>query len=123
MARFNRDVGNHLTRPLAARVPGFGVVIHRGRRSGRSYRTPVNVFERPGGFAVALTYGGGDWVRNVEAAGGCDLLTRGAVHRLVRPRLVRDEARRAVPPFVRAALRFLRVNEFLYLDEEEPDGG
>jgi deazaflavin-dependent oxidoreductase (nitroreductase family) len=118
MARFNRDVGNHLTRPLASRVSGFGVVIHTGRRSGRRYRTPVNVFAVPGGYVVALTYGAGDWVRNVEAAGGCDLVIRGELHHVIRPRLVRDEARRAVPVLVRPILRLLRVTQFLYLDDE-----
>ena len=59
MARFNRQVLNHLTRPIARRLPGFGVIIHRGRRSGRTYETPVNVFRRGDGYVVALTYGAG----------------------------------------------------------------
>ncbi|MGH7129463.1 MAG: nitroreductase family deazaflavin-dependent oxidoreductase, partial [Planctomycetaceae bacterium] len=78
VARFNRVVTNRTIGRLAPRMPGFGVVHHKGRRSGREYRTPVNIFRRPDGCVIALTYGrGADWVRNVLAAGECDLLTRG----------------------------------------------
>ena len=41
LARFNRSVTNHVTRPLIAHLPYGAVVVHRGRRSGREYRTPV----------------------------------------------------------------------------------
>jgi len=33
---------NRVTRHIAPWMPGLGVVIHRGRRSGRRYETPVN---------------------------------------------------------------------------------
>ena len=67
VARFNRHATNRVLGPLAHFLPHFGVVIHRGRRSGREYRTPVNVFRRRGELLVALTYGPeSDWVRNVE---------------------------------------------------------
>jgi deazaflavin-dependent oxidoreductase (nitroreductase family) len=117
-ARFNRRVTNRLTRPLARRLPGFGVVVHRGRSSGRRYSTPVNVFAAPCGYVVALTYGAdSEWVKNVLAAGGCELITRNRRHRLRSPRLVHDERRQSVPRVVRVALRLLRVSDFLHLDE------
>jgi deazaflavin-dependent oxidoreductase (nitroreductase family) len=116
MAHFNRRVTNRLTRPLAGRLPGFGVVIHSGRKSTRQYRTPVNVFEAPRGYVIALTYGAeSDWVKNVVAAGGCELLTRGRRHQLSSPEIIRDNSRRPVPAVVRPVLRLLRVTEFLYL--------
>jgi deazaflavin-dependent oxidoreductase (nitroreductase family) len=117
VARSNRVFLNRFLTPLAERLPTFGVVVHRGRKSGRSYRTPVNVFRQPDGYLIALTYGVGDWVRNVLAAGECTLVTRGRSHRMVAPRLVHDETRRGVP----AALRFVgaigNVSDFLYLRE------
>ncbi|SCF06599.1 hypothetical protein GA0070607_5111 [Micromonospora coriariae] len=67
LARFNRVVTNRVTGPLAGRLPGFGVIIHRGRRSGRVYRTPINIFRTSGGYVAALTYGFTDWARNVLA--------------------------------------------------------
>ena len=112
-------VSNRVLGPLARVLPGFGVVIHRGRRSGREYRTPVNVFRTPDGYVVALTYGVGDWARNVLAAGGCDLEIRRRVIRVVDPRLVRDPSRGAVPVLVRPALAALGVTEFVHL---RPDG-
>ncbi len=116
VARFNRRVTNRVLGPLAPFLPAFGVIVHRGRRSGRSYRTPVNVFSRPGGFVVALTYGPDtDWVRNVLAAGGCSLETRGRRWRLTRPRLIRDEARRSVPSVLRPIGRLGDVSYFLDL--------
>jgi hypothetical protein len=72
-AHFNRRVTNRLTRPLARRLPGFGVVVHRGRTSGREFETPVNVFNAPSGYAIALTYGSdSDWVKNVLSAGAAN---------------------------------------------------
>jgi hypothetical protein len=70
VARFNRAVTNPIQLQYAWLLPPWAVILHRGRRSGRLYRTPVNVFPRPGGCVVALTYGPqSDWVRNVLAAG------------------------------------------------------
>ena len=72
VARFNRRVTNRITRPFADRLPRFGIVIHIGRTSGRTYRTPVNVFRDGNDYIIALTYGAEtDWVCSVQAAGGC----------------------------------------------------
>jgi deazaflavin-dependent oxidoreductase (nitroreductase family) len=123
IARFNRYVTNRILGPLAPYLPAFGVVVHRGRKSGRWYRTPINVFRRPGGYVVALTYGrDADWVRNVLAAGGAVLETRGRRVQLTRPRLVHDESRRAVPPPLRPLGRLGRVADFLDLSlaDESP---
>jgi deazaflavin-dependent oxidoreductase (nitroreductase family) len=116
MAAVNRRITNRVTGPLAPRLPGFGVIVHAGRRSGRMYRTPVNVFRVPGGYLVALTYGtNSEWVRNVVAAGGCELETRGRREHLVHPELFHDEKRSHVAPPVRPILRLLRVADFLRL--------
>jgi deazaflavin-dependent oxidoreductase (nitroreductase family) len=119
VARFNRHVTNRLLGPLAPYLPGFGVIIHVGRKSHRVYRTPVNIFRRPGGYVIALTYGpDSDWVHNVLAKGGAILETRGRTLRLTRPRLVHDETRRAVPPILRLVGALGHVADFLYLDVE-----
>jgi deazaflavin-dependent oxidoreductase (nitroreductase family) len=123
LARFNRRVTNRVGGIVAPRAPGFGVIHHRGRRSGREFTTPVNVFRAADGYVVALTYGvESDWVKNVLTAGGCELETRGRRVRLTQPRLVHDERRGAMPPAVRPILGLLRVSDFLYLrDEPAPD--
>jgi deazaflavin-dependent oxidoreductase (nitroreductase family) len=116
VARFNRVATNRVTGLVSGKAPGFGTVVHRGRRSGRGYRTPVNVFRGPDGYVVALTYGpDSDWVRNVLAAGGCELETLGRTVKLTEPRIVHDETRRATPFAVRQILRLAGVTDFLYL--------
>jgi deazaflavin-dependent oxidoreductase (nitroreductase family) len=116
LARFNRRVTNHITGPIASRAPGFAIVIHTGRRSGRVYRTPVNVFRDEGRYVFALTYGrDSDWVRNVMAAGRCEIETRGKLVRLADPALVTDDTRRDVPRPARWILGALHVDDFLVL--------
>jgi deazaflavin-dependent oxidoreductase (nitroreductase family) len=117
VARFNRRATNRVLGPLARYLPTFAVVVHCGRASGQLYRTPVNVFPRPGGCVVALTYGPeSDWVKNVLTAGGCTIETRGRTLAMTRPRLVHDEQRRALPPFVRLVVGRADVSDFLELD-------
>ena len=117
LARLNRVGLNRVVRHLAPHVPGLGVVAHAGRRSGRSYRTPVNVFAKQGVYTFALTYGAdSDWVRNVLAAGGCTVRTRGRDVRLTNPRLVHDETRSAIRLPERVFLRLFGVADFLVLD-------
>jgi deazaflavin-dependent oxidoreductase (nitroreductase family) len=114
VARWNKVGLNRITRHFTPWMPGFGLVVHRGRRSGREYQTPVNVFPADDGFIIALTYGADtDWVKNVQAAGGCELRTRGRVLRVGSPRVYHDEARHGIRPLEREMLRLLGVTDFL----------
>jgi deazaflavin-dependent oxidoreductase (nitroreductase family) len=114
VARINRDVTNHVSRPLARHLPGFAVVTHVGRRSGRTYRTPVNMFRDGERYVFALTYGAdSQWVKNVMAAGSCEVRTQGSTVRLCEPRIFTDPDRRLVPAPVRLVLRILDVSDFL----------
>lgn len=117
LARFNRVATNRIGRVLAPRLPGAGVIVHRGRKSGREYRTPISAFRRPGGYAVALTYGpDAEWVRNVLAAGDAVLETGGRQIRVTYPRVVHDPGYRLVPRLVGDILRLLGAADFLLLD-------
>jgi deazaflavin-dependent oxidoreductase (nitroreductase family) len=118
----NRRVINPVSRRFAGRVPPFAIVVHRGRRSGKEYRTPIMAFRSPDGFAIALTYGPEtDWVRNVFAAGRCTLEYRREAAALADPRLVHTpEARAYLPAAVRLALRLLRVDDFLLMHRTGP---
>jgi deazaflavin-dependent oxidoreductase (nitroreductase family) len=116
VGQWNKAGLNHLTVHIAPWMPGLGVVIHRGRRSGRRYQTPVNVFRTDNGYVVALTYGPQtDWVKNVLAAGGCELRTRGQTIALGSPRLFHDQSRSSIRPVERRVLRILNVADFLSL--------
>jgi deazaflavin-dependent oxidoreductase (nitroreductase family) len=117
LARFNRVVTNPILRRVAGRLPGFAIVEHVGRRSGRTYRTPVNLFAASdGGYVIALTYGrDSEWVRNVLAARGCGAQTRGRQIRLSDPQIVHDEHQTLVPAAVRPMLALADVNDFMVL--------
>jgi deazaflavin-dependent oxidoreductase (nitroreductase family) len=99
----------------------MAIVVHRGRVTGREYRTPVNAFAADDGFVIALTYGADrDWVRNVRGAGGCTLERRGRRVALADPQLRRGpEAQALVPAPIRPILRLLRVTEILTLSPVE----
>jgi len=93
---------NRFTRPLARRLPGFAILTHRGRKSGRTYQTPINVFRRGDDYFFFLTYGSdAQWVKNVLANGSCSIETRGRVVELAEPKLVTDAELRPAPPPVR----------------------
>lgn len=122
VAVFNRRFTNRLTGSVAGRLPGFAILIHTGRRSGTVYRTPVNVFRRGDGYRFALTYGDdSQWVRNVLAAGGCEIETRGMHVRLDRPMLVEDNSRRWAPLPVRQILKLVGANQYLQCAIADPD--
>ena len=111
-------------RPLAAKAPFFGVISHRGRKTGRVYRTPVNVFRRGGTYLFFLTYGSdAQWVKNVLAAGSCSLETRGKVIELVEPALITDPELRPAPALVRfiegriaGVTQYLRMRRAIEVD-------
>jgi deazaflavin-dependent oxidoreductase (nitroreductase family) len=116
VAAFNLAVTNRITSRFAARLPGFGILAHVGRKSGKVYRTPVNVFRSPEGFLIALTYGREcEWVRNVVAAGACQLETRGVQYHLSSPTIVHDATRRRFPIPVRIVLRLIGANDYMRL--------
>jgi deazaflavin-dependent oxidoreductase (nitroreductase family) len=122
LARFNRVVTNRIVGPVAGHLPGFAIVTHVGRRSGREYSNPVNLFRHGDRYVVALTYGAdSQWVRNVLAAGEARVLTRGRRIRLVEPEVVHDSRQSLVPAPVRPILRGTNVTEFMLL-RRAPDG-
>ena len=67
---------NRVTGQIARSGHGpFSLVRHVGRKSGRTYETPLILARVPEGFITELTYGTEvNWYRNVLAAGGCVLL-------------------------------------------------
>ncbi|TAM66302.1 nitroreductase family deazaflavin-dependent oxidoreductase [Mycobacterium sp.] len=118
VARANKIGLNRVTRYIAPWAPGWGVVVHRGRKSGRTFRTPLWAFRRHNGFVIALTYGSEtDWVRNVLAAGGCELQTGRRRYQLGTPVVFHDDNATDMPAFIRFVLRrVIKAPEFLRLD-------
>jgi deazaflavin-dependent oxidoreductase (nitroreductase family) len=65
------------------------VVRHVGRRSGRTYETPVVAVEHEDGFLIALPYGERtDWMKNVLAHGTATVVTHGHFYDVDEPHVV-----------------------------------
>ena len=99
----------------------YAILEHRGRRSGRTYRTPVQARPVRAGFVIPLTWGEqADWFRNVRTAGVCVLHWQGATYRLVGPCVVElGVGEAAFAPLERLVLRQARIS-LVYL-QRVPD--
>ncbi len=81
-------------RPLALRSAGkegskTSVVRHVGRRSGRTYETPVIAAQHDDTFLIALPYGERtDWLKNVLGSGAAAIVTHGHVYEVDRPEVI-----------------------------------
>ena len=95
----------------------YAVIEHAGRRTGRTYQTPVIVTPAPGAFLISLPFGDRtDWYRNLVAAGSARIYWQGGTYTVGRPEPANK--REAAPFFslpVRAALRIYGVNRFVRL--------
>src|SRR5215472_5988804 len=94
-------------------------LTHTGRRSGRTYATPVGARRAGDMVLIPLTFGNqSDWSRNVLAAGSCSLRLEGIDYHATAPALLsREEAdshvRAAFGRLERASLRMLGIQQFL----------
>jgi deazaflavin-dependent oxidoreductase (nitroreductase family) len=80
-----------MARALAGRrfSPLWAVVHHRGRKTGRMLSVPVAVRATGDAFVIVLPWGPGtNWVRNVQAAGGCVVRWKGADHWVDTPEVI-----------------------------------
>jgi deazaflavin-dependent oxidoreductase (nitroreductase family) len=99
--RFMAGIAN----PAVSRVAGsrwfppFGVLVHRGRRSGRAYATPVGMGWTGSAFVIPLTFGDrSHWYRNVIEAGEFTIVWKGARRRAGSPAVIgAAEARPSFP--------------------------
>ena len=96
----------------------LAIVHHRGRRSGREYRTPVMTFPTETGYVIALTYGRDvDWVKNLMDSDSGSLKRKGdeiPIHgiRFVKLRDVKN----LFPFFVRLPLNLISVEDCLLVE-------
>ena len=109
--------------PLAGKHwnPIFGVVEHRGRKSGRVYRTPVAARRRGDGFIIALAFGAHvDWYRNLVAAGGGTVRWRGDLHSVAAPERVDAATVLATfDPVQRVLLRIAGIDGYVQVRDAE----
>lgn len=99
-------VVNPVPRFLARGTKHMAVIEHIGRKSGKSYRTPVMAFVEDDTLSVVLNYGAdSDWVRNIQAAGSAIVEHRGKRYKLENPRVLSIDSP-AFPASVRAIQKF-----------------
>lgn len=115
---------NKAVLPLAGTrfLPLYGVLVHRGRRSGKTFRTPVVVRPTSDGFIVPMPWGEGtDWCRNVRAAGECVVRWKDRDYPLWQPEVISTtEARTAFDSFSRMMLGRLGIRLCLRLRHRAP---
>jgi deazaflavin-dependent oxidoreductase (nitroreductase family) len=110
MPRINNRVVNPVQGLWAPWLPPWAVIVHRGRRSGVERRTPVLAHRSGSTLYVVLYYGTrAQWVQNLLAAGGGEVIRRGRRRRIAGVRIVRDPSAERLPHFVRSAARRLPV--------------
>jgi deazaflavin-dependent oxidoreductase (nitroreductase family) len=113
---------NRVTSRIARSGHGpFSLIRHVGRKSGRTYETPVILAGSPEGFIAELTYGENvNWYRNVVAAGGCVVVHHRREYRVtsVEP-CSAERGRSAYPVPFRSVLRALGRNEFRLLRTDQ----
>jgi deazaflavin-dependent oxidoreductase (nitroreductase family) len=109
---------NRVTSRIARTGHGpFSLVRHVGRKSGRTYETPVILVRVPEGFIAELTYGDGvNWYRNVVAAGGCVVIHHRIEYRIDRVEPCSAERGQSAYPFpFRQVLRVTGRDQFRLL--------
>ena len=126
LARFNKVVTNRVQGVYAWILPPWAVILHRGRRSGRAYRTPVLGFRRGGSLTVPLLYGEeSDWVRNLLRAGGGRVVRGGRTYELSAPRVAAavDAGLERLSPPARAYCRLAERQLVAEVGERVPGFG
>jgi hypothetical protein len=95
----------------------YGLLVHRGRTSGREYRIAVVVRPFEDGFVIPMPFGERtQWAKNVVAAGGAHIVWNGRSYDVTSPELIDSET--AWPAFSgaqRAAVGRVGMTTFMRL--------
>jgi deazaflavin-dependent oxidoreductase (nitroreductase family) len=109
---------NRVTRRAARSGLGpVSLVRHTGRKTGRTYETPLILAAYGPDFIAELTYGPQvEWYRNVVAAGRCTVIFKGVEYPIDRVEPCDPEVGRKAFGYPAALLlRVLRRHEFRLL--------
>ena len=115
--RWLAKINKRLFNPGQIRKGKYPVVTHVGRKSGKTYQTPLDAFRTDTGYVLVARYGPeSDWVQNVLAAGEATLRVDGTEHRLGSPRLVELDAALAALTTTEPPGDFASAEDFLLMD-------
>lgn len=122
-----RYVAKHVINRLTIRNAGsaksqFAILRHVGRRSGKTFETPIMVAPLGDDFVLALTYGPKvDWYRNLQANGKGTLIWRGQTYTIEKLEpLDRNIGLVAHPLHERVILRILKIENFVRVKVSTP---
>ena len=108
----------HVTNPVmvrffSGRSAHSALLHHVGRRSGKSYATPLTAHRSENTIIVPLPYGAEtDWLRNLQVAGQGVVELESRTFRVDEPEVVPiDQVVALLPPFVN---RIVRLHETKY---------
>jgi deazaflavin-dependent oxidoreductase (nitroreductase family) len=104
--------------------PLYGVITHRGRRSGKVYRTPVVVGATRDTLVVPMPWGERtDWYRNVCAAGGCVIRWKGRDYPVGQPEVIdAASAGAGFGPVARSLMTRMGISQCLRLRHQGETG-
>lgn len=117
--RWLAQINKRLFNPRSIRKGDYPVITHVGRKSGKTYQTPLDAFPTKTGYVLVARYGPeSDWVQNVLAADHATLRVDGEEHSLDSPRLVSLEV--AVNQLVSSdpPRDFTKAEDFVLMETE-----
>jgi deazaflavin-dependent oxidoreductase (nitroreductase family) len=107
---FNLKVTNRIQGVYAPYVPPLAVVVHVGRKSGKVFTIPVAASLYDGKVAIPLPYSANtQWVKNLQAAGGGEMIRRGKRFSFTNPRILTEAAGETLPPMAARAVKRMPV--------------
>jgi deazaflavin-dependent oxidoreductase (nitroreductase family) len=117
-----RQLNKHVFNPAVIRLAGgkhgpAAVIEHTGRRSGKTYATPVVALPAVDGLLIPLPYGTRvDWLRNVMAAQKATIRVRRETYEVSQPKIIdRATAVSQLPASRRRTFGGFGIKNFLKL--------
>lgn len=113
-----RSINKRFFNPAALARGDWPVLRHVGRKSGKTYRTPLGAERSDNGYVFLLVYGlNTDWAKNVLASGSAVLEIDGGEVALTSPRLVStDEAFARLAEDAKRPPKLLKISRCLEMD-------
>ncbi len=110
VAKFNRHLTNPLALAFGGWAPTIGSLEHVGRKSGKRYKTPLNIFDTDDGYVILIGYGPeSSWVQNVLAGGTATIHKHGKTVAVADPRIV---SKAEAEPLVTSARVLYRLHPY-----------
>ena len=116
--RWLAKINKRLFNPREVRRGKYPVVTHVGRRSGKTYQTPLDAFPTKTGYVLVARYGPkSDWIQNILSAGEASVRVDGQEHALTSPRLVGQEQALDALASDDPPAEFMKAQDFVLMDQ------